>query len=117
MASVDVSMDYGVIAEVEHAAAKGVETAMTYLLQEANKTVPLEDGTLKNSGQVELDTDGDTTTGYVSYNTPYARYQHETMGLTHKGQGRAKWLELTAIEKADKIAQILANSVGQALGA
>ncbi len=94
----------------EGASEDAVRVAMTFLLQKANETCPLEDGTLKNSGQVEVTRGANgQANGQVTYNTPYARYQHETLGLNHKGQGRAKWLELAAEENREKIQQILAT--------
>lgn len=102
----------------EAASEDAVRAAMTYLLQEANKTVPLEVGTLKNSGMVEVSRGANgQAEGKVTYNTPYARYQHEGLHLNHKGQGRAKWLELTGIEKREQIMRVLAMTFQQRMGA
>lgn len=110
--------EHRMVALAEAASEEAVRVAMTFLLQQANKTVPLEDGTLKNSGRVEVSRGASgAAEGQVTYNTPYARYQHETLTLNHKGQGRAKWLELAALENRDKIQKILETEFAKHMGA
>ena len=67
-----------------------------FLLDEANKTVPLEEATLERSGFADSDED----TAVVAYDTPYAVVQHEMMDWNHPGGRRAKWLERTFQEQA-----------------
>ena len=71
------------------------------LLTEANKTVPHDEGTLEQSGDVTTDEKSITT--YISYDTPYAVKLHESPEYNFRGSGRGKWLEHTIKEMSDKI--------------
>ena len=93
-------------------ASKGVRNAVEFLLTEANKNVPHDEGTLERSGQATVS----GTRGAVSYDTPYAVRQHEDMSLHHDGKGRSKWLEVTMSQEADKVGQIIATAIRTELG-
>ena len=82
-----------------------VGDAGEYLLEEANRTVPIEEGTLARTGFVDVG-DGEAT---VSYDTPYAARQHEETGYRHASGRRAKWLQLTFQEQARRIEGFLAD--------
>ena len=73
--------------------------AAEFLLEEANRHVPLEESTLEKSGKASVDES--TLTAAVSYDTPYARRQHEDVNLRHADGRTAKWLQnaLTANRK------------------
>lgn len=86
---------------------QGLRDATEYLLTEANKHVPHDEGTLERTGQAS--TDG--TRGAVSYDTPYAVRQHEDMELNHDGKGQAKWLENTMGREKATVGQIIAGAV------
>lgn len=95
-------------------AERGLMLATNHVLTEANRTVPWDQGPLERSGGV--DTDGQSLTGSVYYDTPYARRQHEELGWSHPKKGRAKWLELTVQEQASVVHQIMGNALRQAGG-
>lgn len=78
-----------------------------HLLETANRTVPIEEATLQNSGQAM--TEG--LQGVVSYDTPYACRQHEEMGYRHDSGRRAKWLEMTFKEERAGAEAYLAKKV------
>lgn len=82
-----------------------VADAGEYLLEEANRTVPIEEGTLARSGSVDAG-DAEAT---VSYDTPYAARQHEETSYRHASGRRAKWLQLTFQEQARRIESFLAD--------
>lgn len=94
-------------------AATGLRRAAEFLLETANRTVPIEEGTLGRSGQVSVD--ATRLEAAVSYDTPYAVRQHEDRSLRHDPGRRAKWLELAARENADAIGQFLADRLQAAL--
>lgn len=81
------------------AAQRALSDGAEFLLQEANRTVPIEEGHLAGSGAA--------TVAYpeaaVSYDTPYAVIQHEAMEFRHDEGRRAKWLQLTMQEQAQAI--------------
>src|SRR6478609_5753083 len=61
---------------------------------------PVETGRLAGSAAVHLDhQDGDATAS-ITYDGPYARYQHERLDLRHE-TGQAKFLESALISEAD----------------
>lgn len=96
---------------VTDAAMRALTDAGEFLLQEANKTVPFDEGTLARSGQVTADNAGRQVV--VSYDTPYAVTQHEDVRIDHSHNGRrAKWLQATLNEQADTIKQFVAKETG-----
>lgn len=101
-----------VLGNIDAGAENGLREAVEFLLTEANKSVPHEDGTLERSGQASVA----GTRGAVSYDTPYAVRQHEDMGLRHDGKGRAKWLETTLGRERPTVAKIVATAIRKRMG-
>lgn len=64
--------------------------ALDYLLSESRKQVPLDQGTLLNSGYVDVNADG--TEGVIGYDTPYAVRWHEEHANFQRGR-KNKYLE------------------------
>ena len=52
---------------------------------------------------------------YISFNTPYARRQHEELGYNHPLGGKAKYLEDPFNRNKDKVLKRAANQVKKAL--
>lgn len=99
-------------AQVQAQAVLALNDALEHLKGEANKTVPWEEGTLERSATVAVDEGA--LVGAVSYGgeaSAYAVRQHEETGWQHKGNRRAKWLELTWREQAGKIGRWLADTL------
>ncbi len=96
------------VEETHAAAEQALDDCLDFLLGEANKTVPHEEGTLEKSG----DKSRDGLTGCVFYDTPYARRQHEELGYHHNEGRRAKWLELTFQEQSGTVKERLAAAIG-----
>ena len=92
------------LARVKQAA---VSDATEYLLETANRTVPIEEATLEGSGTATVEQDATVTRGVVAYDTPYALRQHEDTRLRHDPGRRAKWLERTAQEEAATIGRLI----------
>lgn len=112
-ARVDINIDLDAArAAMKAGAGKGVGLATEYLLTEANKHVPHEDGPLERSGATSVD----GTRGAVSYDTPYAVVQHEDMELTHDGKGEAKWLEKTMGTESKVVGRIIATAIAGEVG-
>lgn len=102
-----------VAAQVHDAAGDGLFDAAEYLLEEANRTVPLEETILEGSGFADIDYDA--LEAAVSYDTPYAARQHEETGWAHDSGRRAKWLELTVHEQANAVRDFMADRLREAL--
>jgi ketosteroid isomerase-like protein len=70
-------------------ASEGLRSGLEYVLGLSNQRVPLDEGTLERSGKVDVD----GLDGAVSYDTVYARRQHEELTWRHLPGRRAKYLE------------------------
>lgn len=96
--------------DVERKGEKALRLAAEYLLEESNRTVPIEEGTLGRSGG----TDAQGLEATVFYDTKYARRQHEETRYAHDPGRRAKWLELTLREQTKKITAFIGRQLGGA---
>ncbi len=112
--STTVKLNAATLAKLRKIHDDAVRDAGEHLLETANRTVPLEEATLERSGQVTTERSGTTTTAAVSYDTPYARRQHEDKRLRHDPGRRAKWLERTAEEEEAAIRGVIVDSVRRA---
>ena len=99
---------------VREAAAQGLWEAAEHLLEYANRTVPIDEGMLQDSGQASIDRS--QLKAVVSYDTPYAVRQHEELTYQHAPGRRAKWLELSLEERREALQQYIANRIRQGLG-
>jgi len=85
--------------------------------------VPIDQGILRNSGQVQLPKISPGTgrvrvvLGYGGAASAYAAYQHENLALRHPGGGRAKYLEIPAMERASVIGQEVGAAIARHLAA
>ena len=101
----------------EEAGLRALRTGAEVILTEAIDETPIDTGTLRRSGTVTVGAlpDGAQVYGaaesgsdmkdafpgpvgkekavYISFNTPYARRQHEELGYNHPRGGKAKYLE------------------------
>lgn len=91
----------------------GLKLATEHLLEAANRTVPIEEGTLERSGATDVDESN--LTGSVYYDSVYAVYQHEGLDFRHAPGRRAKWLELTVDEESDTVTALIATQLRRAL--
>jgi hypothetical protein len=107
-----VRVTYKILADATALATEAATGAMQDVvdacLEEANRTVPLEDGPLMGSGFTQVmgggggggslsrfGNSGEGVTGMVGYGTPYACVQHEDASLTHDAGRTDHWLEKT----------------------
>jgi hypothetical protein len=97
------------LARTKKAAAKGVELGLEHVLAESKKLVPLEEGTLERSGKVTID--AERLEGTVSYDTVYARRQHEELTWKHAPGRQAKYLEQPMHTEAPKVLEIIAATI------
>lgn len=88
------------------------EGAESILTESINET-PVLSGTLRRSGTVTDAPREDSV--YISYNTPYARRQHEELSYRHPGGGKAKYLEDPFNRLKDKVMKLARLRVKKAL--
>jgi hypothetical protein len=70
-------------------ASNGLSTALEHTLGVAQQIVPLREGTLERSGKVIVE----GLNGAISFDTVYARRQHEELSWRHLPGRQAKYLE------------------------
>jgi hypothetical protein len=78
---------------VRRATAAAINLTLNDLLAASGLIVPLEEGTLAQSGHV-IEATEDHLQGEVRYSTPYAARQHEELTYRHLPGRTAKYLEV-----------------------
>lgn len=86
------------------AAEQGLQRALEHLLSEANKRVPLDEGTLERSGRIVRA----GLNGFVTYDTVYARRQHEELTWKHLPGRSAKYLEIPMNSEREVMLRLMA---------
>jgi len=123
----------------EEAGLKALRTGAEAILTEAIDEAPIDTGTLRRSGTVTVGglpdgaqvyeaaesgsdmkdafpgQEGKEKAVYVSFNTPYARRQHEELGYNHPLGGKAKYLEDPFNRNKDKVLKYVDLQVKKAL--
>jgi len=123
----------------EEAGLKALRTGAEAILTEAINETPIETGTLRRSGTVTVGAlpdraqvyeaaesgsnmkdafpgpGGKEKAVYISFNTPYARRQHEELGYNHPLGGKAKYLEDPFNRNKKKVLQYAEKQVKKAL--
>ena len=95
-------------------AARGLMLGAEHVLEEANRLVPIEEGTLLRSGTASVDESA--LRAAVSYDTLYAARQHEDMTYRHDAGRQAKFLEQPLSSERGKVNDLIAREVKKALG-
>lgn len=88
-------------------AEEAVQKGLEHVLTESNKIIPLDEGTLERSGRV----DRDGLNGTISYDTVYARRQHEELTWRHAPGRQAKYLETALTRSADTVRELMRVSL------
>jgi len=123
----------------EDVVLKALRTGAEAILTEAIDETPIETGTLRRSGTVTVGAlpdgeqvyeaaesgsdmknafpgpEGKEKAVYISFNTPYARRQHEELGYNHPLGGKAKYLEDPFNRNKKKVLQYAEKQVKKAL--
>lgn len=84
------------------------------LLGRAQREAPVEEGTLRGSGQVEVVEDHEGAHVEVTFSTVYAARQHEEVTWKHPKGGKAKYLEDPLKEMSASYVAALAAAVRKA---
>jgi hypothetical protein len=100
-------------AKTRAGAVRGLATAGEHLLGESRREVPIEEGTLERSGRSDVDERGLAVA--VSYDTPYARRQHEDLTFRHDSGRKAKYLEDPLNREGDTMLALVAAEIRREL--
>lgn len=88
-------------------AEEGLQEGLEHVLAEARKIVPLEEGTLERSGRVIRQ----GLNGAISFDTVYARRQHEELTWKHLPGRSAKYLEIPMNRERDVVMRLMQVSI------
>ena len=123
----------------EEAGLKALRTGAEAILTEAIDETPIDTGTLRRSGTVTVgalpdgeqvyeaaksgsemkdaftENIGKEKAVYISFNTPYARRQHEEIDYEHPRRGKAKYLETPFKANKKKVLKYADKQIKKAL--
>lgn len=104
--------------QVREAAADAITEVVEQWLEEGNRMVPIEEGTLQNSGTTEVDRDNlQAAVGWgLGASSDYAVIQHEDTSFQHDAGRSAKWGEIAGRQIAQTAGQDIADSIKARLG-
>lgn len=89
-------------------AEEGLQTGLEHVLAEAQKIIPLDEGTLRRSGKVVM---LDDLNGAVVFDTVYAARQHEELTWRHLPGRTAKYLEIPMNTEKDVVLRLMQVSL------
>ncbi len=98
------------------AAEQGLRDAAEHIGEQANRTAPIDEGTLRRS--MGTDFDPDRLMSVVFYDVPYVERLHEASPGEFRfsdPNARVKWLELTLQERQKAIKDYLADALREGL--
>lgn len=85
-------------------AEQGLRQGLEHVLERARAIVPLREGVLERSGRVTQD----GLEGGVTFDTVYARRQHEELTWKHLPGRTAKYLEIPMNSERDVVLRLMA---------
>lgn len=88
-------------------AGDGLQRGLEHVLFESNKIVPLREGVLERSGRVIRN----DLEGAITYDTVYARRQHEELTWKHLPGRQAKYLETAMNRERDVVLRLMQVTV------
>ena len=98
----------------QKAAAAALTIIGEDLLGKAQREAPVDEGTLRGSGQSKVTVTPAGVEVEVSFATPYAARQHEEATWKHPKGGKAKYLEDPLKEMAPRYTAALAAAIRKA---
>lgn len=99
--------------QVAEASKQALSDASEFILDESNKLVPHDEGTLERSGIANLDPEN--MMAYISYDTPYAVRLHEHPEYDFQKGRQGKWLESAMNDNRAKVQEFLKNKISGAM--
>lgn len=105
----------GLKARQTAAAVAAARVWADHVLGEAQRLAPLDEGTLRGSGQVTEDVHAGGVDITISFSTPYAARQHEELDYQHPKGGQAKYLEEPFKRNLPRLAPVVSAAVAKAV--
>lgn len=98
-----------VTGSLDDAIQNALQAGGELLRDAAVERTPIETSTLRGTAKVSTS----DTQAAVSYDTVYARRQHEEIGWNHPGGGEAKYLENALLDNQDKILDAMGKELSR----
>lgn len=96
--------------------AEGMNDVVLDIGSRAADRAPVETGALRGSMEHSVTVEGDEIVGEIRFTEKYAAAQHEHLEYNHPLGGEAKYLERSAIEKADEVRKKMGEQYEQLFG-
>lgn len=96
--------------------AEGMNDVVLDIGSRAAERAPVETGALRGSMEHSVTVEGDEIVGEIRFTEKYAAAQHEHLEYNHPLGGEAKYLERSAIEKADEVRKKMGEQYEQLFG-
>ena len=96
--------------------AEGMNDVVLDIGSRAADRAPVETGALRGSMEHSVTVEGDEIVGEIRFTEKYAASQHEHLEYKHPQGGEAKYLERSAIEKADEVRKKMGEQYEQLFG-
>lgn len=109
-ASVKLTLNFPSTVDIDQRIMRGENLAAERLLALSVAEVPLDLGTLADSGAVENAASPEEGAG-VTYDTPYAKRLHEHPEYNFQNGRKGKYLEEPALQHKDELGTIIAKEI------
>jgi hypothetical protein len=93
------------------AATHACQVFMEHVIGEAQRGAPIDEGTLRATGNVTVQRTPNGCEVIGSFSTPYAAVQHEHTEFVHPKGGHAKYLEAPFKANINRLAPLLAAAI------
>lgn len=100
---------------IQARAAGALERIGDDLLGAAAREAPIDEGTLRGAGTVDLDIGPGGVVVTIAFPLVYAARQHEEVGWNHPKGGKAKFLEDPLKQRATTYERVLAAAIAKGL--
>lgn len=106
-------LNRGNLKRFERASVVGLQAGGEFLLGEAIKIVPFDEGDLQRSGNVSSN---GVDTVNVSFNTPYAARLHENPQFNFQNGRQGKFLETPIKQQSGQAFEVMAREIRRVTG-
>ena len=105
-----------ILSRIPDTGAEGMNDVVLDIGSRAADRAPVETGALRGSMEHSVTVEGDEIVGEIRFTEKYAAAQHEHLEYNHPLGGEAKYLERSAIEKADEVRKKMGEQYEQLFG-
>lgn len=101
---------------VQNKVVQAVTESCLDLQRRSVELAPVDTGDMRGSAKTDVEANSNQVKGTVSFNTPYALEQHETLWYNHPRGGQAKYLEQPARENEERYKNNIKDATRDGVG-